>query len=279
MRKISAQDVHTAVRDMILAASRYLPKDVYQALETRMGEETSAAGKEILRQLLENADYAAESGLALCQDTGAAIFFVEHGEDVRIEGGTLNETLNNAMVEAYDKGFLRKSMCHPLTRKNTGDNRPAIIHTELVPGDKISIKFMAKGGGSENMSRCTMLTPAMGWAGIKEFVVRRMAEAGPNPCPPTIVGVGIGGTFDQAPTLAKKALFRPVGVRNPHADIAALELELLSAVNALGIGPMGLGGVTSSLDVKIEMAPCHIASLPVAVNVQCHSSRIREVIL
>ncbi len=279
MRKISAQDVHTAVRDMILAASRYLPKDVYQALETRMGEETSAAGKEILRQLLENADYAAESGLALCQDTGAAIFFVEHGEDVRIEGGTLNETLNNAMVEAYDKGFLRKSMCHPLTRKNTGDNRPAIIHTELVPGDKISIKFMAKGGGSENMSRCTMLTPAMGWAGIKEFVVRRMAEAGPNPCPPTIVGVGIGGTFDQAPTLAKKALFRPVGVRNPNAEIAALELELFSAINALGVGPMGLGGATTSLDVKIEMAPCHIASLPVAVNVQCHSSRIREVIL
>ena len=279
MRKISAQDVHTAVRDMILQASRYLPKDVYQALETRMSEETSAAGKEILRQLLENADYAAESGLALCQDTGAAIFFVEHGEDVRIEGGTLNETLNNAMVEGYDKGFLRKSMCHPLTRKNTGDNRPAIIHTELVPGDKISIKFMAKGGGSENMSRCTMLTPAMGWAGIKDFVVRRMAEAGPNPCPPTIVGVGIGGTFDLAPTLAKKALFRPVGVRNPNAEIAALEEELFSAINALGVGPMGLGGATTSLDVKIEMAPCHIASLPVAVNVQCHSSRIREVIL
>ncbi|WP_027188465.1 fumarate hydratase [Desulfovibrio cuneatus] len=279
MRKVSAQDVHVAVRDMILEASRYLPKDVYQALQTRMTEETSAAGKEILRQLLENADYAAESGLALCQDTGAAIFFVEHGEDVRIEGGTLNETLNKAMVEGYDKGFLRKSMCHPLTRKNTGDNRPAIIHTELVPGDKITIKFMAKGGGSENMSRCTMLTPAMGWAGIKEFVVRRMAEAGPNPCPPTIVGVGVGGTFDLAPTLAKKALFRPVGVRNPDTEIAAMEMELLGEINALGVGPMGLGGTTSSLDVKIEMAPCHIASLPVAVNVQCHSSRIREVIL
>ena len=279
MRKISAQEVHVAVRDMILAASRYLPKDVYQALQTRMSAETSAAGKEILRQLLENADYAAESGLALCQDTGAAIFFVEHGEDVRIEGDTLNETLNKAMVEGYDKGFLRKSMCHPLTRKNTGDNRPAIIHTELVPGDKIKIKFMAKGGGSENMSRCTMLTPARGWAGIKEFVVRRMAEAGPNPCPPTIVGVGIGGTFDLAPTLAKKALFRPVDVRNPDAEIAAMELELLGEINALGVGPMGLGGTTSSLDVKIEMAPCHIASLPLAVNVQCHSSRIREVIL
>lgn len=279
MRKVSARDVHDKVRDMILEAARFLPKDVYQSLQKKMAEETADSGREILRQLIENADYAAQSGLALCQDTGAAIFFVEHGEDVRIEGGTLIEVLNNAMVEGYDKGFLRKSMCHPLTRKNTGDNRPAIIHTELVPGDKIKIKFMAKGGGSENMSRCTMLTPAVGWAGIKEFVVRRMAEAGPNPCPPTIVGVGIGGTFDLAPTLAKKALFRPVDVRNPDPEIAAMEEELLKEVNALGVGPMGLGGATTSLDVKIEMHPCHIASLPVAVNVQCHSSRIREVIL
>ncbi len=279
MRKVSAQDVHDKVRDMILEAARFLPKDVYQSLQKKMAEETTDSGREILRQLIENADYAAQSGLALCQDTGAAIFFVEHGEDVRIEGGTLIEVLNKAMVEGYDKGFLRKSMCHPLTRKNTGDNRPAIIHTELVPGDKIKIKFMAKGGGSENMSRCTMLTPAVGWAGIKEFVVRRMAEAGPNPCPPTIVGVGIGGTFDLAPTLAKKALFRPVDVRNPDPEVAAMEEELLKEVNALGVGPMGLGGATTSLDVKIEMHPCHIASLPVAVNVQCHSSRIREVIL
>lgn len=279
MRKVSARDVHDKVRDMILEAARFLPKDVYQSLQKKMAEETADSGREILRQLIENADYAAQSGLALCQDTGAAIFFVEHGEDVRIEGGTLIEVLNKAMVEGYDKGFLRKSMCHPLTRKNTGDNRPAIIHTELVPGDKIKIKFMAKGGGSENMSRCTMLTPAVGWAGIKEFVVRRMAEAGPNPCPPTIVGVGIGGTFDLAPTLAKKALFRPVDVRNPDPEIAAMEEELLKEVNALGVGPMGLGGATTSLDVKIEMHPCHIASLPVAVNVQCHSSRIREVIL
>lgn len=279
MRKVNARDVHDKVRDMILEASRYLPKDVYESLRKNMAEETTDSAREIFRQLLENADYAAQSGLALCQDTGAAIFFVEHGEDVRIDGGTLVEVLNNAMVEAYEKGFLRKSMCHPLTRKNTGDNRPAIIHTELTPGDKIKIKFMAKGGGSENMSRCTMLTPAVGWAGIKDFVVRRMAEAGPNPCPPTIVGVGIGGTFDLAPTLAKKALFRPVGVRNPDPEIAAMEEELLKAVNALGVGPMGLGGSTTSLDVKIEMHPCHIASLPVAVNVQCHSSRIREVIL
>lgn len=279
MRKISAQEVHEKVRDMILEASRYLPKDVYQSLQKNMTEETTDSGREICRQLIENADYAAESGLALCQDTGAAIFFVEHGEDVRIDGGTLVEVLNKAMVEGYEKGFLRKSMCHPLTRKNTGDNRPAVIHTELVPGDKIKINFMAKGGGSENMSRCTMLTPAVGWAGIKEFVVRRMAEAGPNPCPPTIVGVGIGGTFDLAPALAKKGLFRPVGVRNADPEIAAMEEELLKEINALGVGPMGLGGSTTSLDVKIEMHPCHIASLPVAVNVQCHSSRIREVIL
>ena len=181
------------------------------------------------------------------------------------------------MVEGYDKGYLRKSLCHPLTRKNTGDNTPSIIHTELVPGDKLKIRFMPKGGGSENMSKIAMLKPAQGWAGIKDFVIRTMAEAGPNPCPPTVVGVGIGGTFDLAPTLAKKALFRPLGTPNPDPELDAMEKELLAAINGLGIGPMGLGGRTTSLDVKIEMHPCHIASMPVAVNVQCHSHRTKEV--
>lgn len=277
MRSVDAKVIHEKVRDMILDAACNLPEDVYQAFEKCKAAESSASGREIFRQLLENADYAAESGLALCQDTGTAVFFVEHGEDVRIEGGTLNEVLNAAMAEAYDKGYLRKSMCHPLTRKNTGDNRPAVIHTELVPGDSLTIRYLAKGGGSENMSRCTMLTPAVGWAGIKKFVVERMAEAGPNPCPPTIVGVGIGGTFDLAPTLAKKALFRPVGERHPDPEIAAMEEELLKELNALGVGPMGLGGDATCLDVKIAMHACHIASLPLAVNVQCHSSRHREV--
>ncbi|UZP66479.1 fumarate hydratase [Desulfovibrio mangrovi] len=278
MKSIKAQDIHDAVVGIVMSAARYLPEDVRKALKTSLDGETSDSAREILGQLLENADLAAESGLPLCQDTGVGVFFVELGDEVHVEGN-LVEIINGAMVEGYQKGLLRKSLCHPLTRKNTGDNSPAVIHVDIVPGDKLKIKHMAKGGGSENMSRCTMLTPAQGWAGIKEFVVRRMAEAGPNPCPPTIVGVGIGGTFDLAPTLAKKALFRPVGVRNPDPEIATMEQELLDAINDLGIGPMGLGGKTTSLDVKIEMRPCHIASLPLAVNVQCHSSRIKEVVL
>lgn len=278
MRNIEAREIHEAVVGLVTQAARHLPPDVNQALAAALTREESDSAREILGQLLENAELAARTGLPLCQDTGVGVFFVELGADVRVQG-VLPEIINAAMVEGYAKGLLRKSLCHPLTRKNTGDNSPAAIHVDIVPGDRLTIMHMAKGGGSENMSRCTMLTPAQGWAGIKDFVVRRMAEAGPNPCPPTIVGVGIGGTFDMAPTLAKKALFRPVGVRNPDPEIAAMELELLDAVNNLGIGPMGLGGRTTSLDVKIEMRPCHIASLPLAVNVQCHSSRVREVVL
>lgn len=227
-------------------------------------------------QLLENVELAGKTGLPLCQDTGLAVFFVEMGSDCRVNGD-LYQAINEGVRQGYQKGYLRKSACHPLTRKNTGDNTPAIIHMDLVPGDRIKIKFMAKGGGSENMSRATMLTPAQGWEGIKKFVINRVAEAGPNPCPPTIVGVGIGGTFDYAPILAKKALFRPLDQKNKDPEIAAMEDELLAAVNELGIGPMGLGGKTTSLGVKIEMAPCHIASLPLAVNIQCHSARHKEV--
>ncbi|GFM36508.1 fumarate hydratase [Desulfovibrio psychrotolerans] len=278
MRNIEAREIHEAVVGLVTQAARHLPPDVNQALAAALAREESDSAREILGQLLENAELAARTGLPLCQDTGVGVFFVELGADVRVQG-VLPEIINAAMVEGYAKGLLRKSLCHPLTRKNTGDNSPAAIHVDIVPGDRLTIMHMAKGGGSENMSRCTMLTPAQGWAGIKDFVVRRMAEAGPNPCPPTIVGVGIGGTFDMAPALAKKALFRPVGIRNPDPEIAAMELELLDAVNDLGIGPMGLGGRTTSLDVKIEMRPCHIASLPLAVNVQCHSSRVREVVL
>lgn len=279
IRTIDERTIHVAVRDMVIEASRKLPPDVYAAIETAMAQEVDDSAQEVLRQLLENADLARKVNLPLCQDTGAAVFFVERGEQVAIEDAGLNNILTAAMVEAYDVGFLRKSLCHPLTRKNTGNNTPAVIHTEVVLGDELRIQFMAKGGGSENMSRCTMLTPAQGWEGIKDFVVKRMAEAGPNPCPPTIVGVGIGGTFDLAPILAKKALFRSVGQAHADVEIAALEDELRSAINALGIGPMGLGGKTTCLDVKIEMHPCHIASLPVAVNVQCHSSRHRVVVL
>lgn len=279
MKSIKAHSLHSAVVDMILRAHRTIRPDVLEAFQKSYQLETLESARETLRQLMENAEYAQSSGLPLCQDCGASVFFVEHGEDVRLEGGTLVDLLNKATVEAYDKGSLRKSICHPFTRKNTGDNTPAMIHTELVPGDTLRIRYMAKGGGSENMSRATMLTPAQGWKGIKDFVITRMAESGPNPCPPTIVGVGVGGTFDIVPSLAKQALFRPIPVPNADPEIASMEQELYDAINALGIGPMGLGGKTSCLAVKMEIMPCHIASLPVAINVQCHSSRHEEVIL
>jgi len=276
MRQIDARIITQQVADMVVEANVELPQDVLGAITTALANETSDAGREVLQQLLDNAALAKSTRLPLCQDTGLAVFFVELGNECHVVGD-LSEAINQGVRDGYRDGFLRKSSCHPLTRKNVGDNTPAIIHTDIVPGDTLTIKFMAKGGGSENMSRATMLTPAQGWEGIREFVVRRMAEAGPNPCPPTIVGVGIGGTFDMAPILAKKALFRPLDVPHPDPEIAAMEDELFTAINALGIGPMGLGGKTTCLGVRINMAPCHIASLPLAVNVQCHSSRHLEV--
>ncbi len=278
MRTITAGEIADVVSKTVVEANIKAPDDVLRAFENAFKTETSPAGREIMGQLLENIELAGKTGLPLCQDTGLAVFFVEMGSDCRVEGD-LYQAINEGVRQGYEKGYLRKSACHPLTRKNTGDNTPAIIHMDLVPGDKIRIRFMAKGGGSENMSRATMLTPAQGWEGIKKFVVNRVAEAGPNPCPPTIVGVGIGGTFDYAPILAKKALFRPLDQKNRDPEIAVMENELLAAVNNLGIGPMGMGGNTTSLGVKIEMAPCHIASLPLAVNIQCHSARHKEVII
>ena len=271
-------DVVAPVAAMCREANLYLPDDVKRTLRERMEAEDSPAAKEIFRQLLENSELAEETGLPLCQDCGLAVFFVDIGEDVVVEG-SLKEAVNQGMIQGYDEGFLRKSSCDPMTRANTGDNSPAIIHFDFVPGDTIRIGFMPKGGGAENMSRVTMLTPAQGWEGIKQFVLRRMVEAGPNPCPPTMLGIGIGGTFERAPILAKRALLRSLDEKNPDPKVAAMENELLEAVNKLGIGPMGLGGKTTCLGVKIEMAPCHIASLPLAVNVQCHSIRHKEVVI
>ena len=261
---------------MCVSANTKLPDDVRRKFEEGFKNETTEAGREIFRQLLENADLAFETKLPLCQDCGLAIFYVEMGEDVVVPGG-LNKAITEGMVAGYKDGYLRKSSCDPLTRKNTGDNTPAIIHIDLVPGDKLKISYMAKGGGSENMSRVTMLAPSQGWAGIKKFVVQRVAEAGPNPCPPVILGIGIGGTFEYAPKIAKKALLRKLDDTHPDPKIAAMEAELLAEVNALGIGPMGLGGSYTCLAVKIAVEPCHIASLPLAVNVQCHSARHEEV--
>jgi fumarate hydratase subunit alpha len=277
MRVLAAQTIIDAVAGMCIQANRILPRDVRERFALCAATEDSPAAREIFRQLTENYQLAEETGLPLCQDTGLAVFFVDVGEGLRVDGMTLRAAINEGVRKGYEDGYLRKSACDPLTRANTRDNTPAIVHFDLVEGDGLKISFMAKGGGSENMSRVTMLSPAQGWEGIKKFVVNRVAEAGPNPCPPTIVGVGIGGTFELAPILAKKALLRKLGDTNPDPKLAAMEAELLDAINKLGIGPMGLGGKTTSLDVKIAMHPCHIASLPLAVNIQCHSARHQEV--
>ena len=279
MREIKAQDIQAAVAEMIKDASVNLPADVRACFEKCRAAEDSASAREIFRQLLENADISADTGLPLCQDCGLAVFFVDIGEEVQVTGGTLKAAVTQGMVDGYRDGYLRKSSCDPMTRANTGDNTPAIIHFDFVPGDKLTIAFMAKGGGSENMSRVTMLSPAQGWEGIRKFVIERVAEAGPNPCPPVMIGIGVGGTFERAPILAKRALLRGVEDVHPDADIAQKEADLLADLNKLGIGPMGLGGKTTCLAVKIAFEPCHLASLPLAVNVQCHSIRHKEVVL
>lgn len=278
MRMIQPADITEAVARMCISANVNLPEDVHRALQAAYEREDAPAAKEIFRQLLENAELAKNTGLALCQDTGLAVFFVELGQDAAV-AGNLVEAINEGVRRGYKDGFLRNSSCDPLTRENTGDNTPAIIHTDVVPGDKLKITFMAKGGGSENMSRVTMLAPAQGWEGIKKFVVQRVAEAGPNPCPPTIIGLGVGGTFEHAAKISKRALGRALDDVHPDPKVAAMEQELLDEINALGIGPMGMGGKTTCLAVKIALEPCHIASLPVAVNVQCHSARHEEVVL
>ena len=279
MRIISAERLRQAVEALILSVSRSLPSDVRAALQSALAEESSVQGREILRQLLANADYAEATGLPLCQDTGTAVFFVEMGEDARIDGAGLQATLETATRNAYASGYLRNSMCHPLTRANTGDNTPISLHLDLVAGDGLRIRFLPKGGGAENMSRCAMFAPSRGISGIRDFVLDTVRQAGPNPCPPIIVGMGVGGTFDLAPTIAKKALLMPLDMPNPDPDAAALEAELLDAINRMPIGPGGLGGTRTCLGVRLLLRPCHIASLPVAVNIQCNAARRGEICL
>jgi fumarate hydratase subunit alpha len=276
MRIIHASEIIEQVAVMVVRANRILPPDILAAIDQGRERETSALGRDILGQLQENAALARKTGLPLCQDTGLAVFFVDLGEDCRIDGGGLRNAITEGMRQGYKDGLLRKSVCDPLTRKNTGDNSPAVIHIDLVPGARLKISFMAKGGGSENMSRMSMLSPVQGRQGVKDFVVNCVAEAGPNPCPPIILGIGLGGSFELAPLLAKKALLRPLDKPHPDPEIARLEQELWAEVNALGIGPMGFGGDVTCLGVRINMAPCHIASLPLAVNVQCHCARHEE---
>ncbi len=279
MRQIDVKTIIAAVKNAAIAANYEQDEDLLEAFARGEQEEESAAGREIFRQLLENARIAKQERIPLCQDCGLAVIFAEVGQEVQIVGGDFAAAIEEGVRQGYGEGNLRKSLCHPLTRKNTGDNTPAVIHTDIVPGDRIKLMVVSKGGGSENGSKLFMLKPAEGVAGIKERVVATVAEAGPNVCPPMILGVGIGGNFERSALLAKKALLRPLKDHSPDPEVAALEKELLAAVNDLGIGPSGLGGRITALGVKILMQPCHIASLPVAVNIQCHSSRHQEVVL
>lgn len=279
MRTVDVAEITKSVRHMCMHANRYLPEDVKKCMAAGAAKETSPAAREVFRQLEENTELAAKTGLALCQDTGLAVLFVELGQEVQLIGGNFEDAINEGVRQGYKDGYLRASANDPFTRKNTGDNTPAIIHTSIVPGDKVKITLMSKGGGAENMSRVHMFPPSAGWEGIKEYVLRRVAESRSNPCPPIIVGIGIGGTFDWTAVLAKKALTRKLDDVNPDPDLAAKEKELLDLINKLGIGPMGLGGKTTCIGVKILTSPCHIASLPLAVNIQCHSSRHEEVVL
>jgi fumarate hydratase subunit alpha len=279
MREIEVTQVTRAVKDVAIAANYEAGADLLAALARGAETEESPSGREIFRHLLENARIALEERIPMCQDCGLAVIFAEVGQDVHLVGGDFEQAIQEGVRQGYGEGHLRKSLCHPLTRANTGDNTPAVIHTEIVPGDRLKLTVVPKGGGSENMSRLYMLKPAEGLAGIKMHVLLTVEEAGPNPCPPIIVGVGIGGTFERAALLAKKSLLRELGQANPDPEVAELERQLLEEINQLGIGPSGLGGRITAMAVHILMQPCHIASLPVAVNIQCHASRHKEVVL
>ena len=277
MRNIHVSEFTKAVRSLCIEANHHLPEDVLDRIRACDAQEESLVARGIFRQLLENARIAAAMDFALCQDTGLVLLFVDLGQQVAVTGGDLREALNEGVRQGYRDGYLRKSANHPFTRKNTGDNTPAIIYFDIVPGEAVRLHLVAKGFGAENMSHALTIPPSAGWQGVKELALRLTAEAGPNACPPTIMGIGIGGTLDHSLLLAKKAMLRPLDDVNPDPDLAEKEEELLREVNALGIGPMGLGGRTTCLAVKIAVSPCHIGSLPVAVNFQCHSSRHKAI--
>jgi fumarate hydratase subunit alpha len=280
LREVSCGTIRETVRRLFLEANTDLGADVISTIERFLVREESELGRHALDAIVENAKIARERSAPLCQDTGLAVLFVELGQDVHIVGGNFNEAIQEGVRRAYEEGFFRKSVCDPLTRHNTGDNTPAIIHTEIVPGNNIKITAMPKGGGSENMSTCIMLVPAAGIEGIKKHVIETVIQAGSKPCPPVIVGVGVGGSIEESAILAKKALLRPVGQHNIKDDrLPMVESEILEEINRSGIGPQGYGGRTTALAVHIEMMPCHIASLPVTVNIQCHVARHKEAVI
>jgi len=280
MKVISLAEVRDKIKDLVQEANFELQDDVLKVINEMKEKEESPAGKEVLNQILQNAEIAKEEKLGLCQDTGLAVFFVEIGEDVELKKdnglGSLREAITEGTKAGYEEGYLRKSVVEdPIRRKNTGDNTPAYIHWELVPGDAFKVTFIAKGGGAENMSAVRMFAPAAGREGIEDFVVETADKGGSNPCPPIVVGVGVGGNFEYSALLAKKSLLRrPLGSHNPDPFYADMEKRLLERINNLGIGPQGMGGRITALAVHVEAHPCHIASMPAAVNIQCHSHRV-----
>jgi len=281
MREIEAKEVTRAVSRLFQEANLFLPDDVLACLKQARETEESSVGREVLDSILENAQISAKEKIPLCQDTGAAVVLLELGQEVHITGGDLYSAVNEGVRQGYNEGYLRKSMVRQpySARVNTKDNTPAVIYTDIVPGDRLKITVMPKGGGAENMTRLGMLSPAAGRQGVIDLVVKAVSEAGSNPCPPVIVGIGIGGTAEKAMLLAKKALLRKIGEPNSAPELAELEKEILQRVNNLGIGPMGYGGRITALAVHAEAFPAHIASLPVAVNLQCHSARHKETTL
>lgn len=278
MRVVNVSEITDVVEKLCIESNYYLPEDVRIALENALEVEESPLGKEIIQDILKNQEIARIKNVPICQDTGLAVLFLELGQDVRLIGGALEEAINEGVRRGYEKGYLRKSTVDDpfMERKNLGDNTPAIIHTKIVPGDKVKMILAPKGGGSENMSALAMLKPSDGVEGIRKFVLDTVEKAGSNPCPPIIVGVGIGGTIEKTTLIAKQSLLRNIGEHNPNPKIAELEKELLVQVNNLGIGPQGFGGRTTALAVHIETFPAHIASMPVAINIQCHAARHLE---
>ncbi len=277
IRQINTKDITNLVEELCIEANCNLTDDIFNCLGECCKKEKSALGKDILNTLIENAEIAKAGRDPICQDTGMTVVFVTMGQDVHIEGGFLEDAINQGVRQGYEKGYLRKSVVKdPIDRVNTKDNTPAVIHYELVPGDKFHITVAPKGFGSENMSRLKMLKPSQGLQGVKDFVIETISEAGANPCPPIIVGIGIGGTMEKSAYLSKKALLRPVNEKNSDPKLAELEAELLDAINALGIGPAGFGGTTTALAVNILTYATHIAGLPVSVNIGCHATRHAE---
>jgi len=280
MREIQVSEITPVVEQLCISSNRQLNADVYQALQDGFAREESPTGKDILHKLLLNADMAREQGMAMCQDTGMTVIFCELGQDVHLTGGDITEAINEGVRRGYQNGYLRKSVVKsPLKRVNTGDNTPAVIYYELTAGDKIKITVAPKGFGSENMSAVAMLKPSDGLEGVKKFIVSTVEKAGPNACPPVVVGVGIGGTMEKAALLAKKALCRSLDQRSSDEELAKLETELLASINKLGIGPAGLGGRVTAFAVNIEVFATHIAGLPVAVNICCHALRHAEAVI